>query len=85
MNKGEQHSADTRRRIAETVKEPLADRLARDREALRLIGPVHTWEFAERVGCSEKMAVYRLRRLYEAGLATRSPTRRPRGYKYEAA
>ena len=85
MKRGEKHSEATKRAMSESHKMTEAQRTAKDRDALRLMGPVKTWEFAERVGCSEKMAVYRLRRLYDAGLATRESDRRSRGYTYTAA
>jgi len=83
MRKGEAHSALARQRISEGKKLTPDERLQKDRDLLRLMGPVHSWEFAERVNCSEKSAVYRLRYLYDAGYATRTTDRRSRGYTYE--
>jgi len=63
---------------------PPADKAARDRKALAALGQAKSWEYAQRVGCSEQTAKNRLRRLYEAGLATRRRDRGEVGWTYEA-
>jgi len=83
MKKGEAHSEATKRLMSESKKLSPEERLQKDHDALRLIGPAKTWEFAERIGCSEKSAVYRLRYLYDAGLASRSRERGATAYTYE--
>ncbi len=59
-------------------------RIGEDCEALRLMGAVMTWEYADRVGCSEQIAKNRLRVLYEKGMATRKRERGQIGWTYKA-
>ena len=63
---------------------PPADKAARDHKALAALGQAKSWEYAQSVGCSEQTAKNRLRRLYEAGLATRRRDRGEVGWTYEA-
>lgn len=83
-HKGRKRSEDSIRRQSAEMKLTLDEKLARDREALRLMGAVRTWQYAERTGCSEKTAKERLRRLFERGLAERIKERGQIGWTYEA-
>jgi|GEM_PF-6451260 len=70
---GKHHSDVTKQKIAAALRRPLDE----DARALRLIGQTTVWDFAERMGCTEKTARKRLGRLVEAKLANR--WRGPRG------
>lgn len=63
---------------------PPAEKVARDLELLNALGETKTWEYAEHMGCSEKVAKERLRKLYEAGLADREKRRGEIGWTYKA-
>lgn len=96
---GWHHSAETRERLRETglrrsaetrkqqgieMKLPLAEKLARDRELLDELGSIRFWEFAERMGVSEKVARSRLERLHKHGMADRHRERGSAAWVYTA-
>jgi predicted transcriptional regulator len=73
-----------KRRVGRPRPGDIERRIAEDLEALRLMGAVMTWQYAERVGCAEQTAKNRLRKLHEAGLADRHRERAQIGWTYEA-
>jgi predicted transcriptional regulator len=82
---GVRHTDEAKRRMSAEKRLPMADRIARDLELLRALGGrTWTWEFAEHMGCSEATASWRLRRLFDRGLADRRHERGQRGWTYEA-
>ncbi len=60
----------------------MEQRIARDVEALRSMGQATRWEFAEKMGCSERMAHGRLKRLVDEGYATKFRQRGSSAYTY---
>ena len=82
MSQDEQREQARRRRsLAKTDPEAL---LQEDAETLRLVGPMNKITFAERVGCSERIAHLRLSRLVEAGYADRWKERGASAHTYTA-
>jgi hypothetical protein len=83
MRRGSTQTEDTRRRqsLSKTSPETL---LIEDAKTLRLMGPADRFTFAERVGCSERIAYTRLTRLVDADLATKYKRRGAIAFTYEA-
>jgi hypothetical protein len=75
---GKRHTEETKRRISEAMRRPLDE----DLQVLGSVGQTTTWEFAERIGCSEQMARNRLNRLVAAGHAEKFMGRGSRSHTY---
>jgi predicted ArsR family transcriptional regulator len=78
--KGKHHSDAAKRKISQALTRPTDD----DALALRVLGKVTSWEFAERCGISEQASRKRLERLVAEGVAERYTLRGMRGYTYVA-
>jgi DNA-binding MarR family transcriptional regulator len=74
------HSEEARERMA--LSKDLEATVAEDAKTLRLMGQASPLTYAERVGCSEKTASNRLKRLVEWGYAERWRERDARSYRY---
>jgi hypothetical protein len=84
MRKGSHHTDAAKAAIgrANSVSRPRRP-INEDVKALRLVGRVTVWKFAERTGCTERSARIRLDRLVEHRLASRfTGPRGFRGYLY---
>ena len=82
---GYRHTEETKQRMRESQKVPLAERIAADAEKLRLLGPVSKFEFAEKVGCGEQAARNRLEQTRKAGLSERYKMPGMMAYTYVAS
>jgi hypothetical protein len=69
MRKGTKQTDEARQKMSETKSIPLEQRIAEDRERLRLMGQTNRFLWAEKFGCSEKTAIVRLNRLVDSGYA----------------